>query len=74
MNKSKNPVGRPPSIVDGIDGRIIINIFSPGHKAKEVKLTIPNIVGAANLLHRSPESIEEAILNGLRAKFGERIG
>ena len=72
--KNPKPVVRPPSIVEGIDGRVVVNIFTPGHKSKEIRLTIPNIVGAANLLHRSPENIEQAILNGLRAKYGERVG
>lgn len=61
-------------IVEGINGKIIINIFSPGHEPTEFRAEIPNIVGSANLLHRSPESIAEMIIAGLRAKYGERVG
>lgn len=61
------------SKVEGSDGTVILNIFSPGHEAKEVKLTIPNIDGSANLLHRSPEAIADAVRAGLRSAFGGRV-
>lgn len=60
--------------ISGIDAKIIINVFSPGHEPEEFKVTVPNICGAANLLHRSPESIAASIIRGLRDKYGERVG
>lgn len=65
------PVSR---IVEGADARVLINVYTPGHEPKEFRFSIPNITGAANLLHRSPESIATAIISGLRAKFGNRVG
>lgn len=59
--------------VEGADAKITLNIFSPGHKPKEIKITIPNIDGAANLLNRSPEAIAAAITEGLRVIFGGRV-
>ena len=61
-------------IVEGIDARVLINVYSPGHEPQEFRVSIPNIVGSANLLHRSPESIANSIIEGLRAKYGERVG
>lgn len=63
-----------PTLVDGIDARVLINVYSPGHEPQEFRVTIPNIVGSANLLHRSPESVASMIISGLRAKYGERVG
>ena len=60
--------------VEGADGKITVNIFSPGHRPQEIKIEIPNLKGAANLLHRSPEYMAQAIINGLKAKYGERVG
>lgn len=65
------PVSR---IVEGADARVSINVYSPGHEPKEFRLSIPNIIGAANLLHRSPEHVAGAIISGLRAKYGDRVG
>ena len=61
-------------IVEGADARVLINVYSPGHEPQEFRVTIPNIKGSANLLHRSPESIAGMIIRGLRAKYGERVG
>ena len=65
------PVSR---LVEGADARVLINVYTPGHEPEEFRISIPNITGAANLLHRSPESIATAIISGLRAKFGNRVG
>ena len=72
MTKKKQPIKK--KAISGIDAKVIINIFSPDHEPEEFKLEIPNICGAANLLHRSPEHIAAAIINGLRAKYGGRVG
>ena len=60
--------------VQGTDARVLMNVYSPGHEPKEFRLKIPNITGSCNLLHRSPENIAQAIINGLRAKYGGRVG
>lgn len=60
-------------IIEGLDARVVVNIYSPGHEPKEVRLEIPNIIGAANLLHRSPESIAQAVISGLQAKYGRNV-
>ena len=60
--------------VDGADGRVLINIYSPGHEPTEFRIHIPNIIGATNLLHRSPEAVAQAVIDGLRAKYGQRVG
>ena len=69
------PVAKPVSrLVEGSDAKVLINVFSPGHEPQEFRISIPNIVGAANLLHRSPESVAAEMIRGLRAKFGDRVG
>lgn len=70
----KKTVVSQPHLVEGIDARVLINVYSPGHEPKEFRVTIPNIVGSANLLHRSPESVADMLIQGLRAKYGERVG
>ena len=65
------PVSR---LVEGADSKVLINVFSPGHEPQEFRISIPNIVGSANLLHRSPESVAASMIEGLRAKYGERVG
>lgn len=59
--------------VEGVDAKVLINVFSPGHEPQEFRITIPNIVGSANLLHRSPDVVTENIKSGLRAKYGDRV-
>ena len=59
--------------VDGADAKVVINIYSPGHAPEECRLTLPNITGTANLLHRNPEAIKAAIRAGLVGKFGGRV-
>jgi len=72
---SKKPIKKTKSRnVEGADAKIIINIYSPGHEPAEFRITAPNIIGAANLLHRSPENVAAAIISGLRAKYGGRVG
>jgi len=61
-------------IVESTDAKVLINVYSPGHEPKEFRITIPSICGSANLLHRSPESIAAAAIEGLRAKYGGRVG
>jgi len=61
-------------VIDGTDAKVLINVYSPGHEPKEFRITIPNICGTANLQHRSPESLAEVIIEGLRAKYGGRVG
>ena len=61
-------------LVEGADAKVLINVFSPGHEPMEFRVSIPNIIGAANLLHRSPEHVAAAIISGLRAEYGERVG
>ena len=65
------PVSR---IVEGADARVLINVYTPGHEPTEFRISIPNIRGAANLLHRSPENVVTAAISGLRAKYGNRVG
>lgn len=72
--QAKKSAPAQPHIVEGIDGRVLINVYSPGHEPQEFRVTIPNISGATNLLHRSPEYIAAEVIKGLRAKYGERVG
>jgi len=72
MTKKKKEV-RKEKPVETINAKVLINVFSPGHDPTEFRINIPNIVGSANLLHRSPESIAAAVISGLRAKYGERV-
>lgn len=74
MAKKQKKTETPSKIVEGIDGRVLINVYSPGHEPQEFRVTIPNINGSANLLHRSPEAVAQAVIDGLRAKYGERVG
>lgn len=74
--KKSDPVktAKPASkTVEGIDGVVVINIFSPGHEPTEKRVSIPHITGATNLLHRSPDYILDAVVDGLRTKYGERV-
>lgn len=68
--KEAKPVSKE---IDGTDAKVLINVYSPGHEPKEFRVTIPNITGSANLLHRSPESIAATVISGLRAKYGDRV-
>ena len=70
-NTSSKPASK---IVEGADARVLINVYSPGHEPEEIRVTIPNICGSANLFYRSPEQIAEVIIEGLRAKYGGRVG
>ena len=63
-----------PHIVEGIDGRVVINVYSPGHEPKEFRVTIPHITGNSNLHTRKPEDVVSAVISGLRAKYGNRVG
>lgn len=65
------PVSR---IVEGTEGRVLINVYSPGHEPKEFRVSIPDISGNSNLLSRNPENVAQAVIDGLRAKFGNRVG
>jgi len=70
----KKPTQAVSKLVDGGDAKVLINVFTPGHEPQEFRISIPNICGSANLLHRSPEHVAAAIISGLRAKYGERVG
>lgn len=74
VKKTEEPKKAASNIVEGTDARVLINVYTPGHEPKEFRLSIPNITGAANLLHRSPESIVTELIKGLRAKYGNRVG
>ena len=77
VEATEKPVVKPipaSKIVEGADGRVSVNIYSPGHEPKEFRITITSITGKANLLHRSPDYVFEEIINGLRAKYGGRVG
>lgn len=69
----KKTVKAAPRVVEGANASVLINVFSPGHEPTEFRVTIPNIVGSANLLHRSPFTITSTIIAGLRAKYGDRV-
>lgn len=78
MSKEKAKKAEPKAvkaskIVEGLDARVLVNIYSPGHEPQEFRVTVPNIVGASNLLHRSPEMVKDVIVEGLRKKYGERV-
>ena len=68
------PVVKKSKLVSGQDGNVIVNIYTDGHEPQEFRIKIPNITGAANLLHRSPVEVNAAIVSGLRAKYGGRVG
>ena len=68
---SKAPISK---VFEGVDAKVLINVYSPGHEPEEIRITIPNICGSANLFYRSPESLAEVIIEGLRAKYGGRVG
>lgn len=71
----KEVVSKPVSrVFEGSDAKVLINIYSPGHDPKEFRITIPNITGGANLLHRSPEYIIVEVIKGLQTKYGGRVG
>ncbi len=60
--------------VEGVDAKLLINIYSPGHEPIEFRIKVKNIIGAANLLHRSPEVMIDAVKDGLKDKYGESVG
>jgi len=69
--KIQKPVSKN---VQGLDAKIVINVFSPDHEPQEFRFIVPNIIGESTHLTRSPEYIASAIVAGLRAKYGERVG
>ncbi len=71
--KTTKKTEKKSHIVEGLDARVLINVYSPGHEPQEFRITIPNIVGAANLLNRDANHIATAVIQGLRAKYGERV-
>lgn len=71
----KKTVEKPVSkVVEGIDARVLINIYSPDHEPQEFRITIPNIVGATNHHSRTPEQVANAIIHGLRGVYGTKVG
>lgn len=69
------PKVKPKSkTVSGADCNISLNIFSPGHEPEEIRISVHNITGKTNINLRKPRDIANAIILGLQAKYGGKVG
>ena len=74
MAKAKLPEENLPKntrkVVDGVDARVVVNIFSPDHEPEQFSYKITNISGNSSHTTREPKSIMQAIIGGIVRKYG----